>query len=152
MKKLCCETGCRVVTSNGNPRCPKHQRKSIRRAPVIERAAFYGTSAWRALSKNARAARPICELCNRELSADADHWLERSIAGADQYELHEANIVALCKSCHRIKSTKLYRLINQNDYQRIYLHLLANHPRQMDVGYLHDWIRYIKSAREENQI
>jgi 5-methylcytosine-specific restriction endonuclease McrA len=147
MRKLCSYPNCRTVTTDGSHRCAKHAYKSRRSAPVIERAAFYSTTPWRKLSRLTRAERPVCELCQKELTSDLDHWLERSIAGAEEYELDPRNLICLCKSCHYRKGNQIKRLIHNEDYQTLYHKLLSEHPRPHDSHYLHDWI----SARSKKE-
>ncbi|EJG0013014.1 hypothetical protein NV104_002629 [Vibrio parahaemolyticus] len=139
MKKLCSYPNCRNITTDGVHRCIKH-RKTTRSNEVIQRAKFYNTNHWKKFSKYIRQQNPICEICNKELTSDLDHWLEVSLDKEQLYTFDRRNMVCMCKACHLRKGSKLQRLIRNNEYHKIYQILLVEHPRKSDVSYLHDWI------------
>lgn len=139
LPKLCSEQGCRVIVRDGKHKCINH-RWIKRNTEVVERSRFYSTSAWKILSLGQRQLRPICEMCEKDIATDADHWCERILDPEEAYWLDSRNIVCLCKSCHYSKGNKMQRLMQKNDNNGIYLWLLNNHPRPSEAGYLHSWI------------
>ena len=53
---------------------------------------------WQRLSRAIRRARPVCEACRNDLSAEVHHiqpWLEAPARGLDP-----TNLQALCRACH----------------------------------------------------
>ncbi|EHM6953360.1 HNH endonuclease [Vibrio parahaemolyticus] len=139
--KKCTAPGCRTICKDGSSRCFKHKHKRRRSVESTERIGFYNTPRWRKLSLSLRQQNPVCELCKRELTSDVDHWLERSVDLEEEYFFEPSNLVCLCKTCHQSKTSKLMRLIKNEDYQRIYQYCITHHPRQSDVDYLHSWIK-----------
>ncbi|WP_141131190.1 hypothetical protein [Vibrio parahaemolyticus] len=146
--KLCSHPACREIVRDGSHRCIKH-RKKVRTKEVIERSGFYSTTRWRNFSLIQRQARPICEMCKKELASDADHWLERSVDADELYWFDERNIVCLCKSCHYRKGNIVKRFIEDGNYIKLYQWCLVNHPRQSEAYYLHDWIKTKEAKGEE---
>ncbi|ELH4810077.1 HNH endonuclease [Vibrio vulnificus] len=140
MRKLCTYPCCRNVTTDGNPRCEKHRTKPKSNA-AIERAQFYKSCRWTSFSKSIRKQRPVCELCQKELTEHLDHWLEVSLDKEYLYTFDERNMVCLCRSCHTRKTFQLHRLIKNDEYHKLYHKLLSEHPRPLESGYLHDWIK-----------
>lgn len=136
--KLCTERGCRNISRDGNPKCEIH-RKQRPRNRHYERHKFYSTQGWMRLSKQHRSQYPICEICKKNLTEVCDHWLEISID--DSYNLLDENLVSMCRVCHANKTLKIQKLIAEPS--QLYLYLLNHHPRQSDVGYLHEWRRSI---------
>lgn len=97
-KSFCSHTPCPNFTP-----CPDHAR-------VAQRAhdARRGTSAsrgygarWQRLRKMVLARDPICKICNREPSTDADHIVAKPV-GRDAME----NLRGLCHSCHSKKTVR----------------------------------------------
>ncbi|ELA9841231.1 HNH endonuclease [Vibrio parahaemolyticus] len=154
MRKLCTYPCCRNITTGGTTRCDKHKSKNKRSAVATERAAFYNTQRWRNFSRLLRQSRPICELCNRNLTSDVDHWLEISADKNHEYTFDERNMVCVCKACHNAKGRKIYRYLQNEDYQKLYQWLVSSHPRQDCVSYLHDWrksqVEEAKKISKEN--
>lgn len=151
--KLCSHPSCRNISRDGNHRCHLHRKGSYKpNKEVQERSVFYNTTAWTKFSKRIRASRPVCEICDNDLTKDLDHWLERSIAHNTDYDFDERNMVCMCHKCHFNKSVKMRSLINSKEYHKIYQWLLNNHPRKNDTSYLHDWIRSIEIKTKEGEI
>lgn len=138
--KLCSHPACRAVVRDEHHRCTIH-RQHKRSTEVLERSSFYSKANWKKLSLKMRQIRPVCELCQRELTSDVDHHLERIVDSDGSYELDERNLVCLCKSCHFQKGLAFRKLIKSGDYNKIYQWCLNKHPRPEDTGYLHDWIK-----------
>ncbi|MGF1787106.1 hypothetical protein L4D00_15025 [Photobacterium swingsii] len=150
LPKLCTERGCNIVSTDGNPKC--HLHRSDRRKPraeVAERATFYNTTRWTKFSRLIRSERPVCELCDNELTSDLDHFIERSIDYRKDYEFDPRNMVCLCKACHYRKGTTVKRMIEAHDYNKLYQWMLNNHPRPQDTDYLHEWITNTLEDRKQ---
>ncbi|WP_154232784.1 HNH endonuclease [Vibrio parahaemolyticus] len=137
--KLCTHPCCKAIVRDGSHRCNLH-RATKRSKEVIERSSFYNTTSWKKLSLSHRQQHPICELCQRELTSDCDHWSEISIS-PDDYKLDPRNLVSLCKSCHYIKGNKIKQYIRHEDWNGIYLYLLNQSPREENKQLLHNWIK-----------
>ncbi len=149
--KLCSHPACKNISRDGNHKCYLHRQIRKRSAKAIERSGFYNETKWKQLSKSIRMQRPVCEICNKELTNDLDHWLERSIDHNDEFEYDQRNLVCLCKSCHTRKTTKLRKLITDKDYHKIYQWLINNHPRN-ETSYLHEWIRDIETRIKQGTL
>ena len=84
-------------------RCPRHAEAHRRLLDTPLRRserAFYATPEWRALRYAVLLHDPICKLCGRARSTQADHKTPRSQGGADTM----ANLQGACHSCHSAKT------------------------------------------------
>lgn len=145
--KICSNPNCNKKSIDGNPKCLIHRRfrNKPRNEEVIERSTFYNTTRWTKFSKSIRAEHPVCEMCNNEITSDCDHFIERSIDYRKDYEFDHRNMVCMCKSCHYTKGLAVKRMIDTEDYHRIYMWMLNNHPRKEDTDYLHEWVNHTLS-------
>ena len=84
----CAEPGCPALTNGGC--CRKHQRDRH-----CAQAA-YQTLAWRTLRVKVLMRDPICKMCGRAPSTEADHILPRRRGGQDTM----GNLQGVCKPCH----------------------------------------------------
>ncbi|MBY8157093.1 HNH endonuclease [Vibrio fluvialis] len=146
--KLCAAPHCREIVRDGHSKCLLHRRAKRRREPIRERGAFYQTARWRTVSKLTRQESPVCLICKRNLSEDVDHWVELSTLTENQKNdlaFDPRNLISTCKACHRVKSTRVYRLIEQGKNNELYQYLRNNYPRQndprMDLNWLDNWGR-----------
>lgn len=144
--KQCSVPHCKTIVRDGlSHRCLVH-RQSPRRKATIERSKFYNTSSWVNLSKSHRKHYPVCEICSKEFTTETDHMIEISVT--EEYKLNPDNLIAVCKSCHWLKSMKMRKLSDNN--QQSYLWLYNNHsPREENKNLLNLWR---KSNEQANQI
>ncbi|ENM2832909.1 hypothetical protein AB6Q85_003309 [Vibrio cholerae] len=149
LAKLCTFPTCKTVVRDGSHRCINH-RQAKRTQEAVDRSQFYKTTSWRKLSLLKRKEHPICELCNKELVADVDHWLELLLDTEQTYALDPRNLVSTCKSCHLQKSAKVRQMLRHPHKNNIiYQWCINNHPRKEDIGYLHQWVQQLKVNNEE---
>ena len=89
------------IKSAGEVLKEKYNVKKVRK---YEQGNVYNTRRWRRLSAKIRKENPICmnENCIF-LSDDVDHIMPIKEGGAIW---SDKNLMALCKSCHAIKSAK----------------------------------------------
>ena len=102
LKTPCAQPGCPAVTTQR--RCPLHHREQRRRQDVGRPTATergYGWQ-WRQLRNAVIARDPICTVCCRVPSTDADHIIPRAQGGQDTME----NLRGRCHSCHSSKTAK----------------------------------------------
>ena len=64
----------------------------------------YHTEKWRKVRAKVMARDPVCRLCRRKKSEDADHIVPLR-SGGRPWDM--ANLQGLCKSCHRGKDSAL---------------------------------------------
>ena len=64
---------------------------------------LYNTSAWRKIREKVLADNPICYVCRKNLSTEADHIIPHRKNKGLFYDTR--NILGICKSCHREKSS-----------------------------------------------
>jgi len=100
-RKYCAAFPCRNLAETGSAYCNFH-----RPAPAIKQTdAFYVSKAWRRFRTYYMALHPLCEQCESiQLyipSVICDHIIELKDGGAP---LDEANVQALCASCHNKKT------------------------------------------------
>ena len=84
-------------------RCPRHadEHRRLLDTPLRRsERAFYASPDWRALRYAVLLRDPICKLCGRARSTQADHKTPRSQGGADTME----NLQGACLSCHSRKT------------------------------------------------
>jgi 5-methylcytosine-specific restriction protein A len=98
--KKCLVTGCHARALPGNSRCETHRLKSWSNAPP---RPDLRTREWTKLSKERRAAFPICEVpgCTRP-STSTDHVIPVSEGGTAEW----GNLQALCTPHHREKTLR----------------------------------------------
>lgn len=94
----CATPSCPALITKGS-HCPEHERKqSDRRDRDPAQAAFYSSARWTKLSRWVRARDPVCKVCNRTPSTQADHvdndWRNNS----------PENWQGICRTCHAEKS------------------------------------------------
>ena len=94
----CAEPGCPAATNGG--RCRKHRRAYERRRGTSAQRGYGG--GWRALRAAVLARDPICKLCGRAPSTEADHKIPKAQGGQDTME----NLQGLCKPCHSRKGVQ----------------------------------------------
>lgn len=76
----------------------KRDAKASRVTPINP---IYQTKQWRILSKYIIARDPICKICNRAASREADHKTPMA-RGGDPWD--ENNLQGVCKPCHSRKT------------------------------------------------
>jgi 5-methylcytosine-specific restriction protein A len=101
----CPHPGCGAVVQHG--RCPTHARE--RKRELRQRDAKRGTAtqrgygaSWRAIRAEVIVRDPICRICHRNPSTDADHVVPRSRGGTDDL----TNLQGTCHGCHSSKTAR----------------------------------------------
>lgn len=99
-KSICPYPGCTDLTDGG--RCPEHRKEQkaewqARRKPGSWKPY---SGRWRRLRLMVLARDPICMICRREQSTDADHVVARSKGGDNSLD----NLQGLCHRCHSRKT------------------------------------------------
>lgn len=82
------------------PRCPEHTITREERNPKDPaQAQFYGSVQWKTLRRIVKARDPICKICNRNPTTEADHI-------DDNWENNDldTNLQGVCSTCHNTKS------------------------------------------------
>lgn len=94
----CGHPGCRALVRHGERYCADHVRVSPEAVARREKAVdpFYLGTAWRRLRASYLRAHPLCARCGA-VATLVHHVVERQRGGA---EYDEANLQALCASCH----------------------------------------------------
>jgi len=128
MKKLCTQSGCKVVvdvSDNRPPRCEKHVRVHISVPPEERKRIYkhhynehgqsiYGTYRWKKLRKQKATLNPLCEHCLLNDIARAvqevDHIHEIE-DGGEMWDID--NLQSLCKRHHIIKTNLAKRQRSQ---------------------------------------
>lgn len=85
----------------GRARCPEHTVTREERNPKDPRQAqFYGSVQWKTLRRIVKARDPICKICDRNPTQEADHidddWGNNALE----------NLQGVCTLCHNSKSGK----------------------------------------------
>lgn len=92
--------------NNNRTTLPHLANRKTEQRPATD-FTFLNTAAWRKLTAVYLRAHPVCAACEASgkppynPSRETDHSIARSHGGA---ELDWANLMALCKSCHSIKT------------------------------------------------
>ena len=97
----CAQPGCPALAQGGS-RCPRHRRAYALRPERRQAQAHYQTTAWRQLRAQVLARDPICKLCGRAPSTEADHKTPKAQGGQDTME----NLQGACKPCHSRKTVQ----------------------------------------------
>ncbi|HEH9415378.1 HNH endonuclease signature motif containing protein [Aeromonas salmonicida] len=120
MKQKCKHPTCTNTVPYRTKYCTEHQTNQV---PVLkfrpEEHKFYNTTRWRELSKKIRAKYPICEKCQTQLSALADHIYEIRYPNGLKYSLKENNLMAVCHGCHNEKTKQIARTIRISKDEQI---------------------------------
>ena len=106
----CAEPRCPDAGTDSG-RCPRHaaaHRRLLDTPLRRSERAFYASPDWRALRYAVLLRDPICKLCDRARSTQADHKTPRSQGGADTME----NLQGACWSCHSRKTANENRGIS----------------------------------------
>lgn len=101
MKPLhtCSVASCPTLVRNG-PRCPAHTITREQRNPKDPRQAqFYGSTRWKKLRAMVKARDPICKICRRKPTQEADH-IDDNWENND----YDNNLQGVCSDCHATKS------------------------------------------------
>lgn len=86
-RRACLTPGCRELVERGY--CPLHARGAT------ASARGYGRR-WRKIRLMVLARDPVCVICHRAASTDADHIVPRAEGGTDAL----GNLRGLCHACH----------------------------------------------------
>lgn len=105
-KRACAEAGCPNFARPNSGKCDEHAREYERERSRRRREATKGIfkrKKW-AMTREAVLARdPICKVCDRRLSTEADHI--RSLSqGGDPWRLE--GLQGICTLCHREKTAR----------------------------------------------
>ena len=95
--KPCLSPGCRELVSGG--RCKAHTKLNTSYANKPNDPQLNNV-AWRKLRKMVLARDPVCKMCHRVPSTDADHIVPRRAGGDNDLN----NLQGLCHSCHSVKT------------------------------------------------
>jgi len=136
MQKKCMHPTCSSTALEGETRCENHYvpRKKVSN---YDSDKFYKTGRWKTLSSLTLQRNPVCEICSKRPSEQADHWLERRMLLGLSYQTLSANLIGECASCHSTKSA-IIRKLGLNSYHAIE-YLIENYPRDSGVDYLLDY-------------
>lgn len=150
MQKKCLHPTCTNVALDGETRCEKHfvPKKKVSN---YDSDKFYKTGRWKTLSKLTLQRNPVCEICGKRPSEQADHWLERRMLLGLSYQTLNDNLIGECTPCHSTKSA-IIRKLGLNSYGTI-KYLIENYPRDSGIDYLLDYQikRETDSFRKEKQ-
>ena len=89
-KMPCMYPGCPALVSKGRY-CQAHKRES---------KGYYSSKEWRQLRAQVLEEEPICTICGKAPSTEAEHKIPRSRGGPDE----RWNLRGTCKSCHSKKT------------------------------------------------
>ncbi len=100
----CSAPRCGALIPLGAGRCAAHARgRRTHRLTTAQRG--YGW-AWRRVSEQYRRDHPVCEICGRRWATEVDHKRPISDGGA---RLDRANLKAVCRPCHVVKTREQQR-------------------------------------------
>jgi 5-methylcytosine-specific restriction endonuclease McrA len=101
----CVEPGCGDLAPFGQARCERHATDLQRDLHAGSARRVYASSRWAAVRRAVLARDPTCVACGAAPSSDVDHvrpLREVLASGGDPFD--EANLMALCSSCHSRKT------------------------------------------------
>ena len=100
-KKPCTYPGCRILVTDGKPRCEQHRQQWTRKADAPER--MRGRALQEARARLFKRS-PLCVECERSgrvaAATQRDHVVPLGEGGLDV----ESNTQGLCETCHDVKS------------------------------------------------
>ena len=114
MKKLCTQSGCKTIVTDGGYRCSLHPANAPTFAPkkrydhhFHNGQNIYWTNRWKKMRAIILAEQPVCVMCDKlGLATEAkvvDH-IKEIIDGCDPFD--KSNLQALCVSHHNNKTAK----------------------------------------------
>ncbi len=98
---LCCKPGCGALTTSRF--CHAHaseEKREIDKNRPNAAARGYCSAKWKRLRKLILHRDPICKICQKQLSTDVDHIVDKAIGGMDSMD----NLQGLCHNCHSQKT------------------------------------------------